>query len=108
MIAFVGASWRGVEPLWPLFWLGAVLPGLLMLATGVMLPFFVMELSGLWPVAVAGSFAGLYVAYLAWIHVALWRCAFNCGSVLLAYAMRLWVLAAAAAYLSWFVAPLLA
>ncbi len=107
MVSYLVRSWRGEELLWKTFWISHVLLGVVMFTLGLSLAFFSLALSGIAQVAVPLAFAGVYLAYLGWVHVALWRCAFNCSHAYWGYLGRAAMVLGAAGYLYFFALPLL-
>ena len=69
---FLIRSWRGVMPLWRVYWLYGVV-GSILLSALIVTPAILDWYSA--PTIVLAL--GLGFAYTAWIVVSIWRCAFN-------------------------------
>ena len=64
-------SWGGQEKLWKVFWIYGVLFALPFVAA-----FLIAGKIGTFLLVLVGL---IYLIYLVWVYVSMWKCSFNCG-----------------------------
>lgn len=83
-MSFIKRAWRGEEKLWKVFWLYNVLGGLLL---NVFVYVIASVAFGLLIVGVI-----FWLAYLVWVLVSIWRCAFNVNAKFWGYLARIYII----------------
>jgi hypothetical protein len=84
VLARLARSWHGQETLFQTFWVYGVLINAIFFACGVAAGYLRMP-------ALLTPLAPLYIAYMVWLMVSLWRCAFNAKWRGWDYLARVWV-----------------
>lgn len=92
MPSFLSRCWRGQERLYKVFWVYGLLLNLPFFAVGVAAGYLHMPL-------LLVPLVPVYVAYLVWVLVSMWRCAFNSSWSGWAYLGRAWVVFACVGFL---------
>ena len=95
-MGFIKRAWSGQEKLWKVYWLYAMLLGIVAQVV----------LYGLQMVAAIGGFGMiarifamvLFLAYAVWCNVSLWRCAWNAKAKIWGYIVRIIVVISAISY----------
>ncbi len=82
-------SWRGRSPAYKVFWVYAVPINILLFISGVAAGYFAS--SHPWITSFVFVVGPLYLIFLVWFCVSLWRCAFNVGWSGWGYLSRAWV-----------------
>ncbi len=84
MLEFLKKSWNGSEKLWKVFWLYYFLVNIVLNIALKMLPGFFGSLPNLLAIPIMV----IVWAYIVWILVSLWRCAFNTEWKVMGYVVR--------------------